>query len=114
MKKRFNLAMITLALAGLLAGGAAIYGNVSAGVSAAAKDNSPVFDFQDHGGVIVMNPQNRGTSDLVRTVDGISMNIDTTDLPVGAYSVWWVIFNDPSKCSDGACGENDVLPPPGT
>ena len=104
--------MITLALVGLLAGGAAIYGNVSAGVSAATKDNVPVFDFTDHG-VMVMNPQNRGTSDLVRTVDGISMNIDTTDLPVRGNSVWWVIFNDPSKCSDGECGENDVLPPPG-
>lgn len=42
------------------------------------------------------------------------MNIDTADLPVGAYSTWWVIFNDPSGCSDGSCGENDVLPPPGT
>ena len=61
-----------------------------------------------------MNPQTRGTSDLVRTVDGVSFNIDTTDLPVGAHSVWWVIFNDPSGCSDGECGINDVLPPPGT
>jgi len=82
MRKRFNLVMITLALVGLLAGGAAIYGNVSAGVSAASKGTVPVFDFMDHG-VRVMNPQNRGTSDLVRTVDGISMNIETTDLPVG-------------------------------
>ncbi len=61
-----------------------------------------------------MNPQERGTSDLVRTVDGISMNIDTSDLPIGAYSIWWVIFNDPSQCTDGDCGENDVLPPSGT
>ena len=42
------------------------------------------------------------------------MNIDTADLHVGAYSTWWVIFNDPSGCSNGSCGENDVLPPPGT
>jgi len=42
------------------------------------------------------------------------MNIDTTDLPIGAYSVWWVIFNNPSGCSDSECGENDVLPPPCT
>lgn len=112
MKKRFRVALLTLAVVGLLAGVVAISSNVTAGVGAAAKDSVPVFDFQDHG-VAVMNPQNRGTSDLVRTVDGISMNIDTTDLPVGANSVWWVIFNDPSKCSDGECGENDVLPPPG-
>ena len=36
------------------------------------------------------------------------MNIDTTDLPVGAYTVWWVIFNKPGECSDGACGANDT------
>lgn len=112
MKKSFRLALMTLAVVGLLAGVVAISSNVFAGVSAAAKDTVPVFDFTDHG-VAVMNPQNRGTSDLVRTVDGISMNIDTSDLPIGANSVWWVIFNDPSKCSDGECGENDVLPPPG-
>lgn len=114
MYKKLKLPVLALILVGLLAGGVAMYGNVIAEVSAASKDSSPVFDFQDHGGVFVMNPQNRGTSDLVRTIDGVSMNIDTTDLPVGAYTVWWVIFNDPSLCSDGACGENDVLPPPGT
>ena len=61
-----------------------------------------------------MNPQARGSSDLVRTVENVSMNIDTTDFPIGAYSVWWVIFNNPAGCSDGECGENDVLPPPST
>lgn len=49
----------------------------------------------------------------MRTRDGVSMNIDTTDLPVGAYTIWFVIFNDPSQCTDGECGENDVLPVPG-
>jgi len=61
-----------------------------------------------------MNPQTIGTSNLVRTVENVSMNIDTTDLPIGAYSVWWVIFNNPAGSSDGECGENDVLPPPST
>ena len=61
-----------------------------------------------------MNPQARGSSDLVRTVENVSMNIDTTDFPIGVYSVWWVIFNNPAGCSDGECGENDVLPPPST
>ncbi len=58
-----------------------------------------------------MNPKERGKSDLVRSIEGLSMNIETTDLPVGAYTVWWVVFNNPSACSDGECGENDVLPP---
>ncbi len=114
MTKRFRLALTTLAVVGLLAVTLAAFGIVSARGNAAVSDNTPVMDFQDTGGGLVMNPQQRGTSDLVRTVDGISMNIDTTDLPGGAYTMWWVIFNDPSKCSDGECGENDVLPPPGT
>ena len=113
MKQSFKLSLIMLVVLGLLAGGVAIYSSAVSGVSA-AEGGSPVFDFQDHGGVIVMNPKTRGTSDLVRSVDGISINIDTSDLPVGAYTTWWIIFNDPSGCSDGACGENDVLPPPGT
>ena len=114
MSKKFKLIILTLAVVGLLAGALAAYGSVSARSNAAVSDTADVFDFQDHGGVFVMNPQTRGTSDLVRTVDGIAMNIDTTDLPVGAYTVWWVIFNNPVGCSDGECGENDVLPPPGT
>ena len=61
-----------------------------------------------------MNRQTRGSLDLVRTVENVSMNIDTTNLPIGAYSVWWVIFNTPASCSDGECAENDVLPPPST
>jgi len=62
----------------------------------------------------MMNRQTRGSSDPVRTAENVSMNIDITDLPIGAYSVWWVIFNNPAGCSDGECGENDMLPPPST
>ena len=107
-------AVFILAVIGIVVGGVAIYSNATASVNADAHmDSVPVWDFQDHGGVMIMNPQQRGTSKLVRTLDGISMNIDTMDLPVGAYSTWWVVFNNPAGCSDGICGENDVLPPPG-
>lgn len=52
------------------------------------------------------------SSKLTRNNNGISMNIKTTDLEAGAaYTIWWVIFNNPENCSDGECGENDVLPP---
>ena len=114
MNKNLKFAGLTLMMAALLAGAFALFGDAIPGVDAASNDTSPVFDLQDHGGVFVMNPQTRGTSDLTRSADGISINIDTTDLPVGAYSTWWVIFNNPAGCSDGECGENDVLPPPGT
>ena len=113
MRQSFRIALLALAVVGLLGGGLAGYGSASARGNAAVSSTTPVFDLQDHAGVFVMNPKERGTSDLVRTVDGISINIDTTDLPVGAYTVWWVIFDDLSLCSDGECGENDVLPPHG-
>ncbi len=114
MNKNLKFAGLTLMMVALLAGAFALFSDAIPGVDAASNDTTPVFDFQDHGGVFVMNPQNRGTSDLTRSNDGVSINIDTTDLPVGAYSTWWVIFNNPAGCSDGECGENDVLPPPGT
>ena len=68
--KENQITHFTLAVFGLLAGGLAAYGSVSAGGTAAVSGTSSVFDLQDHGGVSVMNPQDRGTSDLVRTIDG--------------------------------------------
>lgn len=108
MGKPIRTIVISLAVLSFLAAGAAVFSNIVPGVNAAEKDTSPVHDFKGHGDVSIMNPQNRGTSDLVRSIDGVSMNIETTDLPVGAYTVWWVIFNNPGGCSDGACGINDT------
>jgi hypothetical protein len=81
---------------------------VSAGGGEKIDATASVHDFQDYGGVIVMNAQNRGTSALIRNAEGISMNLETSDLPVGAYSVWWVIFNKPSECTNGTCGAVDT------
>ena len=125
MRKRFKLAIMVLAVFGLLAGVLTVYGSVNAGVSAQQGSETtpvgvrvtstvPVWDFEDQGGGFVMNPQERGTSTLVRSHDGLQVNIDTSDLPAGAYTVWWFFFNEPSQCSDGNCGiYNDSLPPPG-
>ena len=38
------------------------------------------------------------------------MSLDTTDLPVGAFTVWWVIFNNPSACTNNDCGASDLYP----
>ena len=114
MKMRHRVLLI-LTVISVIAVGFSIYGSsvISNASAAVEQDLTPVMDFQDHGGVMIMNPSQRGTSLLMRTRDGVSMNIDTSDLPVGAYTIWWVIFNDPSQCSDGECGENDVFPIPG-
>ena len=46
-----------------------------------------IFSFQTNGIV--------GTSKLVRNDNGISVNIDTTDLVKGdAYSIWLILFNN--------------------
>ena len=107
MTKSHKLVVTTLAAIGLLLAGLVMYGNVVSAAPAAEGNTVPVMDFEDHGKVMVMNPRQRGTSDLVRTVDGLSMNIDTSDLPVGAYTVWWTIFNNPDLCTPGGCSMGD-------
>ncbi len=125
MKWKFKLPIITLAVLALFAGALTAYGTVSSDVNAQTGTETtpvgirvtsiePVWDFEDQGGGFVMNPEKRGTSTLVRSHDGLQVNIDTTDLPAGAYTIWWFFFNKPALCSDGNCGiYNDSLPPPG-
>jgi hypothetical protein len=41
-----------------------------------------------------------GSSLLVRTETGVAMTINTKDLqPQGAYTTWWVTFNNPAACA---------------
>ena len=51
---------------------------VSAGGGEKIDGTAAVHDFQDYGGVIVMNTQNRGNSVLIRNAEGISMNLETS------------------------------------
>jgi hypothetical protein len=58
----------------------------------------------------------KGESQLVRTNSGISMNLRTTGLDPGhAYTIWWVVFNNPDDCQDGQgmiqCGMADLTDP---
>ena len=47
---------------------------------------------------------------LTRMHHGLSMTIHTTGLESGhAYTIWWVVFNRPEKCSDNVCGPDDVF-----
>lgn len=49
------------------------------------------------------------TSTLVRTDNGISMELTTSGLEPGAYTIWFVVFNNPEACFLGSdmCGEAD-------
>ena len=54
-------------------------------------------------------------SSVVRTDQGASFTIRTSDLAAGdAVTVWWVVFNNPELCTAGEgdfrCGIGDLLP----
>lgn len=55
-------------------------------------------------------PERRPVAVLVRTDTDIRFHIVTNGLPPGAYSVWWVVFNEPSACT-GPCDEPDLFDP---
>lgn len=49
-----------------------------------------------------------GAATLTRTYNSVSAAIAAGDLDANAaYTVWWVIWNYPSKCGD-ACGDEDA------
>ena len=56
------------------------------------------------------NPDNlTGASWLTRGSDFLEMGISTTGLKPDAYTVWWVIFNEPTNCNADGCNENDIF-----
>ena len=51
-----------------------------------------------------------GWAHLHRAENGLLMSLHTSDLSSNeVYTVWWVVFNEPGNCSDGVCGEDDIL-----
>ena len=49
-----------------------------------------------------------GVSKLVRTDRGVSMDLSTNSLEPGAYTAWWIMFQNPAGCvlGPGLCGEH--------
>jgi hypothetical protein len=48
-----------------------------------------------------------GTAELNRTAGGVNVTIDTTMLtPGAAYTIWWIIFNNPGACTPLGCGND--------
>jgi hypothetical protein len=49
-------------------------------------------------------------AELTRMDHGIYMKVQTNDLAPGhVVTMWYVVFNNPEKCSGGECGEDDVF-----
>ena len=112
------MAVTTMALllnAGLLGSPA------MAGESEPIVQHSKVFAFQAAGavggGVLVpgtMYLPNGGkgsSATLKRYADKITVNVQTTGLPAGAFTLWWVIWNYPDFCAMGGCGDPDLFNP---
>jgi hypothetical protein len=52
-----------------------------------------------------------GGATLYRSSQGLEMRIATSDLVMNSsYTVWWVVFNNPSGCV-GGCGADDLSNP---
>lgn len=54
---------------------------------------------------------NGSSAKLTRYEDSVRIRVITTELPEGAYTTWWVVFNDPSACSDvpvAGCDGSDL------
>ncbi len=71
----------------------------------AAGSNAPVLRFSDLSAV--------GESRINRTGRSVNYRLTTRELEPGhAYTLWIVIFNDPSQCTfggPGVCGPDDVV-----
>jgi hypothetical protein len=49
-----------------------------------------------------------GAATLTRTLESATARLYTTGLQKkAAYTIWWVVWNDPSLCT-GGCGEDDL------
>jgi hypothetical protein len=90
--------------------------SVTAFAMGAVHQTSDVYRFDNMADV--------GDATLVRNASGVSMTIrssvegELTEFgallgedftPGDATTNWWVVFNHPGNCSDGVCGEDDVL-----
>ncbi|MDJ0576633.1 MAG: hypothetical protein QNJ65_15880 [Xenococcaceae cyanobacterium MO_234.B1] len=66
----------------------------------AVLQRSDVFSFDNS------LPVENATATLERREDSVEFSLNTT-LDSGAYTVWWVIFNNPESCV-GGCGVDDL------
>jgi len=49
-----------------------------------------------------------GQAQLTRTDQGVNLTVDTTLLDAGAaYTLWWIIFNNPGACDPAGCSDLD-------
>ena len=94
----------TLVVAALTAVVASVVAERATQADGGPKQTTRLVNFQGPGADGSKVKGSRAT--LVRTADGIAMSIDTRELPIGAYTNWWLVFNNPGAC-DGECDFSD-------
>lgn len=52
-----------------------------------------------------------GDAWLLRTPDGVSARARVDELAPGAYTVWWVVWNNPAACGADGCTDADFGDP---
>lgn len=106
MNKLVSTAVNSLTIGGLCT---ILMAGMSGPVWAKGPSYFQVADMQDFNDPNVDLP---GAARLTRNPQEMWLSIHTTGLdPIAAYTVWWVIFNNPGYCSDDECGENDLGDP---
>ena len=59
--------------------------------------------FSLHNGKLI-----KGAATLTRSENSATARIYSAEVPKNsAFSIWWVVWNDPSLCVDGVCGDQD-------
>ena len=98
-KKQFSTGLLSLAFVTLAA-------------YAADNSHSKLITWQGSDGVVIGAPNINGSSAKLTRGDGLVwIRVNTTRLPAGAYTNWWVIFNNPDACSAPGCGGKDFPTP---
>lgn len=106
----FNSRRTILVATSIIAGMSLLASSVAA--APAQHQSSGIYRLADG------SPVAGGSATLVRNGSGVRMTLHTSQLnPGGAYTVWWVIFNDPDACTEGVpdlglrCSEEDLGSP---
>jgi hypothetical protein len=84
---------------------------VSLAAYAANNSHTKMIHWQASDGSILGGPAISGSSAKLTRGDGLVwLRVNTTGLPAGAYTVWWVIFNNPAACGE-SCTDADFANP---
>jgi hypothetical protein len=100
MKARL-VAFGTLLVAIMMIAGAAIAG---IGPTTSTTDGQELANFADG------TDAGDGVSHLTRTSEEALIVVEADELNAGeAHTLWWIVFNNPSACTDDECGEDDIF-----